>query len=83
MQEIQCVTFNAKQAAKYVGVSYWTMLNLARQGLITHFRCGNKILFRKTMLDEWMEESENCNYVLDDGLPVYTRNDRISRSQVL
>ena len=49
---------NAKQASKYLGISYWTILSLARQGQIKHFRGGKKILFRLKNLDEWMSKAE-------------------------
>ncbi|MCL2187949.1 MAG: helix-turn-helix domain-containing protein [Defluviitaleaceae bacterium] len=58
MLKIQSPTLTAKQAATYIGVSYWTLLGLARQGRIKHFRGGNKILFRKTSLDTWIDEAE-------------------------
>ena len=59
MLEVKSATLNAKQAANYIGVSYWTLLSLARKGLIKHFRGGKKLLFRQKSLDEWMEQSEN------------------------
>ena len=61
MHEIQSSTLTAKQAAQYVGVSYWTLLNLVKQKQIKHFRGGVKILFRKTSLDEWMFKSEEAS----------------------
>ena len=59
MYEISSPTLNAKQAAQYIGISYWTILSLAKQGQIKHFRGGNKILFRQKSLDEWITISEN------------------------
>ena len=47
MNEIKSPTLNAKQAAQYIGISYWTLLDLARQGKIKHFRGGNRLLFRQ------------------------------------
>jgi excisionase family DNA binding protein len=61
MFQIQNLTLNAKQAAQYVGVSYWTLLSLARQGQIKHFRGGNKLLFRQKSLDEWMASGEEAS----------------------
>jgi len=58
MLNIQSPVLNAKQAAQYLGVSYWTLLDLARQGKIKHFRGGNRLLFRQTSLDEWITEAE-------------------------
>ena len=59
MIDVVCQTFTARQAAEYIGVSYWTILNLARQGEIKHFRGGNRLLFRQESLFEWMVEQEN------------------------
>lgn len=61
MLDIQSPTMNAKQAAQYIGISYWTLLNLTRQGQIKHFRGGNKLLFRQKSLDEWMSEAEDAS----------------------
>ena len=61
MHEIHSPTLTAKQAAQYVGVSYWTLLNLVKQKQIKHFRGGAKILFRKTSLDEWMTKFEEAS----------------------
>ena len=61
MFEVQSQTLTAKQAAEYIGVSYWTLLSLVRQGKIKHFRVGNRILFREHTLDQWMTESEEAS----------------------
>ena len=58
MPEVNSPTLNAKQAAMYIGVSYWTLLSLVRKGLIKHFKGGNKLLFRQQTLDEWMKMGE-------------------------
>jgi len=54
-------TLTARQAAEYVGISYWTILDLARQGKIPHFRGGNRLLFRLSTLDQWMTEEEEAS----------------------
>lgn len=51
-------TLSAKQAAQYIGCSYWTILEMAKKGMIPHIRVGKKVLFRKYVLDNWMEEQE-------------------------
>jgi len=58
MIEIKSPTLNAKQAARYIGISYWTLLALAREGQVKHFKGGNRLLFRQQSLDEWMTTSE-------------------------
>ena len=61
MVEIKSTTLSAKQAAQYLGISYWTILTLAREGQIKHFRGGNRLLFRQKSLDEWMSEAEEAS----------------------
>jgi excisionase family DNA binding protein len=61
MQEIKNPTLNAKQAALYIGISYWSLLALARKGKIKHFRGGNKLLFRQKSLDDWMSAEEEMS----------------------
>jgi len=61
MLNIPNPVLNAKQAAQYIGVSYWTLLDLARQGQIKHFRGGNRLLFRRQNLDDWMSAAEEAS----------------------
>lgn len=50
MEEIKPVTIIGKQAAKYIGISYWLTLDLAKKvkflayGLETGFCSGKKLL---------------------------------------
>lgn len=51
------VVMTAKQAAhEYFGgtVSYWKLLDLAKNGKIPHVRVGERISFRRKTLDDWM-----------------------------
>ena len=41
---IQSPTLTAKQAAQYIGVSYWTLLSLVRQGLLNHPRLKARVV---------------------------------------
>lgn len=52
------VTLEAKEAAAYIGVSYWTILDMAKQKRIPHVRVGRRVLFRTVALDSWMDEQE-------------------------
>jgi len=58
---MQKATLEAKQAAQYVGCSYWTILELAKKGLVPHIRVGKRVLFRQSVLDRWMEEQEKLS----------------------
>jgi excisionase family DNA binding protein len=61
MIEISNKVFSAKQAAQYLGFSYWLLLDLVRQGKIKHYRGGNRLLFRQQSLDEWIIEQEQIS----------------------
>lgn len=50
-----------KEAAKYLQMSYDTVMNLARQGKIPHSRPGRRVLFSKKALDEWIVEKEKAS----------------------
>ena len=54
--EVSPVTFTAKEAAQYLGVSYSTVLMMARRQIdqIPHIKIESRFLFRKEALDQWM-----------------------------
>ena len=54
-------TLTAKEAAKYLGISYWLCLEMAKRGEIPHIRAGSRVLFRRESLDGWMDEQEQEN----------------------
>ena len=62
MSEIPRATFKAREAAEYLGVSYWLILEMAKRGEIPHIRAGRLVLFRKEALDRWMDEQERNNF---------------------
>jgi excisionase family DNA binding protein len=51
-------TLSAKEAAKYIGISYWLILEIAKRKEIPCIRIGSRVLFRKDALDNWMAERE-------------------------
>jgi len=55
-----------KEAAEYIPLSERTI----RQHLktIPHFRCGRKIIFRKSELDRWMEAFRVSDQDLDSAM---------------
>jgi len=40
-------------------VSYWRLLEMVKAGEIPHCRVGRRILFRRSVLDQWMAERES------------------------
>lgn len=55
---IQRATFTAKEAAEYLGISYWLLLEMVKRGEISPIRAGRRYLFRQSGLDEWMTQQE-------------------------
>ena len=54
------VVFDAKEAAAYLRISYWSTVTRAKKGLIPSFTIGSRVLFRKDTLDEWMRTREQA-----------------------
>lgn len=50
-----------KEAAPYLGASPFKLGEMCRQKKIPHYRIGNRIYFRKVVLDQWIEEQEREN----------------------
>lgn len=57
-ERIAPVTMTAQDAAKYLGISYWLILEMVKQNKIPFIPLGSKRLFRKVALDKWIEEME-------------------------
>lgn len=58
MSEQMRATIGSKEAATYVGMSYWKLLEEAKAGRIPHIRVGSRVLFRRHSLDLWLDERE-------------------------
>lgn len=58
---MQKATMRAKAAAEYIDVSYWKLLELAKAGRIPHIRIDGRILFRREVLDKWLEQQEQAS----------------------
>lgn len=55
---IQKATLTSREAAEYLGISYWLLLEMVKRKEINPIRCGGRYLFRQTGLNAWMEEQE-------------------------
>ena len=64
LQKVQRTTLTMKEAAEYLGVSYWLINQLVRRKEIPCSKVGGKILFRVQVLDEYLsnKEQESVNY---------------------
>lgn len=64
LQKVQRTTLTMKEAAEYLGVSYWLINQLVRRKQIHCSKVGGKFLFRVQVLDEYLsnKEQESVNY---------------------
>jgi excisionase family DNA binding protein len=52
---------NIRQASQYLGVSPDTLYKYVGEQAIPAFKLGNRWRFKKSKLDQWMEEKSNQN----------------------
>ena len=50
---------NIRQASEYLGVSADTLYKYVNEQKIPAFKLGNRWRFKKSKLDQWMEEKSN------------------------
>ena len=64
LQKVQRTTLTMKEAAEYLGISYWLINQLVRRKEIPCSKVGGKFLFRVPVLDEYLssKEQESVNY---------------------
>lgn len=48
----------AQEAAKYLNISYWMLLEKARKGVIPSAKIGARVLFSQKGLDDWISVME-------------------------
>ena len=52
---------NIRQASQYLGVSPDTLYKYVTEEKIPAFKLGNRWKFKKTILDQWMEQKSTVN----------------------
>lgn len=64
LQKVQRTTLTMKEAAGYLGISYWLINQLVRRKEIPCSKVGGKFLFRVQILDEYLsnKEQESVKY---------------------
>ena len=64
LQKVQRTTLTMKEAAEYLGISYWLINQLVRRRQIPCSKVGGKFLFRIQALDEYLnrKEKESVSY---------------------
>ena len=63
-QKVQRTTLTMKEAAEYLGISYWLINQLVRRKEIPCSKVGGKFLFRVQELEEYLstKEKESVNF---------------------
>ena len=56
--QIKRTTLTMKEAAEYLGISYWLVNQLVRKKQIPCCKVGGKYLFRVQALNEYLEDME-------------------------
>lgn len=64
LPKVQRTTLTMKEAAEYLGISYWLINQLVRRKEIPCSKVGGKFLFRVQVLDEYLrnKEQQSVNY---------------------
>ncbi len=57
--KVQRTTLTMKEAAEYLGISYWLINQLVRQKQIPCSKVGGKYLFRVQVLDEYLNKKKS------------------------
>ncbi len=60
-QKVQRTTLTMKEAAEYLGISYWLINQLVRRKEIPCSKVGGKFLFRVQALDEYLSSKEKAS----------------------
>jgi len=55
------VLWNAKTSSEYLGISYWSLTELARKKKIPFVPIGDRPHFRKETLDQWVANQERSS----------------------
>jgi excisionase family DNA binding protein len=60
---------NIRQASQYLGVSPDTLYKYVYEEKIPAFKLGNRWRFKKSKLDQWMEEKSTTREIRDKKKP--------------
>lgn len=58
LQKVQRTTLTMKEAAEYLGISYWFNQSISKKKANTMLKSWWKILFRVQALDEYLKKME-------------------------
>ena len=60
-QEVKRITLTMREAADYLGMSYWLINQLVKRKQIPCSKVGGKFLFRVKALEEYLSEKEQAS----------------------
>lgn len=63
LQKVQRITLTMREAAEYLGISYWLINQLVRKKQIPCCKVGGKYLFRVNALDEYLSNMEQQSII--------------------
>lgn len=63
LQKVQRTTLTMREAAEYLGISYWLINQLVRKKQIPCCKVGGKYLFRVNALDEYLSNMEQQSMI--------------------
>lgn len=58
LEKVQRTTLTMREAAEYLGISYWLINQMVRRKQIPFCKIGGKYLFRVQALDEYLSNQE-------------------------
>ena len=58
IEKVQRTTLTMREAAEYLGISYWLINQMVRRKQIPFCKIGGKYLFRVQALDEYLSNQE-------------------------
>lgn len=63
LKTVERTTLTMKEAAEYLGISYWLVNQLVRRKQIPCSKIGGKFLFRVQALDEYLTKKEKDSMI--------------------
>lgn len=69
-----------RQASDYLGISPDTLYKYASDGFIPAFKLGNRWRFKKSRLDDWMDQQSSASLVTPQAAPRIVRQKKPVRA---
>jgi excisionase family DNA binding protein len=69
-----------RQASNYLGISPDSLYKYASEGFIPAFKLGNRWRFKKSRIDEWMDQQSSASLVSSQSVAVAARQKKPVRA---